>query len=530
MQPATVNTKGKSHVFSYILGILGIILSTYLALLKVVELPCTSGDTCHRILHSKHSELFGIPVSIFSIFIWSAYLSLSGRIRIVSSLLLSIGAIYFTLLQTFWLEGFCIFCLAHSIVSLLTILTIRNKQSQSLTHASLLIFSLSNSFLISFLIIKAQSRYIEGIVTKQLADFDANSSPQSNETSDQNDLPLRLYSSRSSNANILVISPNCPACIERLKSFEKYLVLNPEASVPQIIWDSHGNESLVNLVISYQKNQSILTPILNWLESIQNQDLKPQEIIKSFKIQFPEVELGDNSSVMNYYDSWLHENPIAAVPALITPSGLVTTTFSSSDLSNQDLILPKVEPIDSSIDLGARLPGEQIEFTFTVKNNGNDVAYLQNIQINSLPNGEIKWSNDELKPNDTSTASVKWKIPNDYYGEAFARVAYHTNSTSFDLPIHVLVPYNGWVWPTIETDIEHLHETSFEIRNVENTTLYIETVSTKMPGVRVTIEENRQITFKVTGDLHQSEPVKNYELEVIASDGFKFVVPVRVHQ
>lgn len=345
--------------------------------------------------------------------------------------------------------------------------------------------------------------------------------------------PLRLYSKHPLNQNILVVSPTCPACLERILEFEARLQRNADESVPEFIWDSHGNQELLSYVISYiLHDDSNLTPMIRWLQSLKGKDLNSTEIQHSFSRQFPSVFVSKHHEIVGFYSAWLEKHPIAAVPSLITPSGLITTSFSAEDLSNDQFSQAKLVPLKNSIELGVRKPGEEVQFAISVQNKGTAPGKLLSTSVPSLPQGRVQWEQETIDRNQVVSGSVKWKIPDDYFGEAFARFYYNVNGLELSIPVHLLVPFRGWVWPTIESDFVNLPQTTFEVRNVQDPQLHLVSVLGDIPGFNVSLsrKDNKTIQFTKIGNSEQSEKTVHYHLNVKASDGESFEIPIIIHQ
>jgi uncharacterized membrane protein len=104
-----------------ILASLGITLSILLLFMKVGSLPCGT-EACGEVINSPYGQFLGIPVSIFSMILWTILIAskpiekpnTSRLIHQISCLVLGMGSIAFIMIQIFIIKALCPFCLAHS--------------------------------------------------------------------------------------------------------------------------------------------------------------------------------------------------------------------------------------------------------------------------------------------------------------------------------------------------------------------------------------------------------------------------------
>lgn len=115
-----------------ILACIGISISIILFIMKTGNLPCGS-ENCGEVINSKYGSILGIPISLFSIILWTFILTNVEYKKInkkIYSVCLLVGSIVFILIQKFVIYKFCIFCVTHAIISIIYSLTIlRSKKS-----------------------------------------------------------------------------------------------------------------------------------------------------------------------------------------------------------------------------------------------------------------------------------------------------------------------------------------------------------------------------------------------------------------
>ena len=96
----------------------GLALSTYLAALKYLALPCLGASGCHAVLHSRFGEIFRLPVGLYGALLWLAVILVPDRTKRGFLLLLMAGAsAVFMLIQFFVLRGFCLYCTLHAFIA-----------------------------------------------------------------------------------------------------------------------------------------------------------------------------------------------------------------------------------------------------------------------------------------------------------------------------------------------------------------------------------------------------------------------------
>ncbi|ATC63859.1 hypothetical protein CMV30_07810 [Nibricoccus aquaticus] len=101
-----------------LLIVAGLALSAYLAALKFLALPCLGAGGCHTILHSRYGEIFRLPVGLYGTLLWLAVILVPDRSkRGMLLLLMSGGSVIFMLLQFAVLRSFCLYCTLHALIT-----------------------------------------------------------------------------------------------------------------------------------------------------------------------------------------------------------------------------------------------------------------------------------------------------------------------------------------------------------------------------------------------------------------------------
>jgi hypothetical protein len=106
------------HKLAFLIPLFGIAVSTYLLFLKLYPQPCFGGFSCERVLFSPYGSLGPIPVSVFALLFWAAYLYCTKwqlQLRVVATL----ASLAFMGIQFFVIQGFCIYCTLHAAIVLL---------------------------------------------------------------------------------------------------------------------------------------------------------------------------------------------------------------------------------------------------------------------------------------------------------------------------------------------------------------------------------------------------------------------------
>lgn len=128
-----------------------------------------------------------------------------------------------------------------------------------------------------------------------------------------------------------------------------------------------------------------------------------------------------------------------------------------------------------------------------------------------------------------ANATVTWTVPDDYKGEAFARVHYETEGLSFDLPVHLLVPNKGWIWPTMSSKHSELKDLVFTIKNIESIDRKIIKIESNIPGYKVKFDSNSNIHFISIPDFYYKNQTSSiYKLFLKDSDHFDLEIPINI--
>lgn len=120
-----------------ILAFLGLADSAYIAQHEMSGTPLlcdiTNLSGCNIVVASPYSYLFGIPLAEYGIIFYSILFVLAALELVIFDQLLRrvlqgvslvgvIASLYFTLVQIFVLEAFCIYCLASALIALLILI------------------------------------------------------------------------------------------------------------------------------------------------------------------------------------------------------------------------------------------------------------------------------------------------------------------------------------------------------------------------------------------------------------------------
>lgn len=124
-------------VLILILAFFGLADSAYLTLhiLNGTPLLCDIQNLsgCNIVAASQYSNIFGIPLAEFGVLFYSVLFVLAALEIVLFDQLLRralqalalvgvIASLYFTFLQTFVIQAFCIYCLASAVITLLILI------------------------------------------------------------------------------------------------------------------------------------------------------------------------------------------------------------------------------------------------------------------------------------------------------------------------------------------------------------------------------------------------------------------------
>ncbi len=193
------------HALTQLLIIAGLAISTYLAALKLLSLPCLGAGGCHAILHSRYGEIFGIPVGLYGILLWLAVIYLPDRTkRGMLLLLMSGGSVIFMLLQFAVLRGFCLYCTLHAVITW-SVLYLHGETPRRWTAPLGLILGAGAIF------------FTYQQVTRRVAATTVNASPASASLHTQA-AGLYWLGPFTERSPALILSLDCPACLDLLES------------------------------------------------------------------------------------------------------------------------------------------------------------------------------------------------------------------------------------------------------------------------------------------------------------------------
>src|SRR3989344_2810785 len=115
-----------------LLSLLGLADSWYLTLEHYgkIFVPCTTGilADCGKVLRSKYSEVFGIPLALIGVFHYGLFsivnlyniINKDWRIKLLAIVLSSIGTLFsliFVYLQLFVIGSICLYCMVSALIS-----------------------------------------------------------------------------------------------------------------------------------------------------------------------------------------------------------------------------------------------------------------------------------------------------------------------------------------------------------------------------------------------------------------------------
>jgi uncharacterized membrane protein len=100
------------HVFTT----LGVALALYLTLLKLTALPCSGLGDCGKIIHSSYGNVFRIPVGAYALMLWVVVLfQRDSTFRALWLVFLAASSVGFMVIQFAVLRGFCLYCTLHAL-------------------------------------------------------------------------------------------------------------------------------------------------------------------------------------------------------------------------------------------------------------------------------------------------------------------------------------------------------------------------------------------------------------------------------
>lgn len=188
-----------------LLIIAGLALSSYLAALKYLALPCLGASGCQAVLHSRFGEIFHVPVGVYGALLWLAIIYVPDRTKRGFLLLLLAGAAaVFMLIQFVVLRGFCLYCTLHALVAW-GALYLHGETPRRWTAPLGLVFA--------FGALSLTRQHTEARVAASIAH------PSTTATSSLHQQAAGLYwlGPFTERSPALVLSLNCPACLDLLE-------------------------------------------------------------------------------------------------------------------------------------------------------------------------------------------------------------------------------------------------------------------------------------------------------------------------
>ncbi len=142
--------KSKVMLFTMGLVIIGLVDSFYLfyKYINADPINCLLFDGCNTVAQSPYSHFLGIPLPTFGVLFYGVMFLLVfflmrhdnfliKRITLLGAIVGFIFSLYFTYLQGFVIQAFCIYCLISALVSTLIlclIIFINNKKSEIIEY------------------------------------------------------------------------------------------------------------------------------------------------------------------------------------------------------------------------------------------------------------------------------------------------------------------------------------------------------------------------------------------------------------
>jgi uncharacterized membrane protein len=192
----------KSRLAS-LLAALGLALASYLALLKLYALPCLGPGSCQAVLHSQFGAVFRVPVGVLGALLWLAVILVPDRSKRGALLLLmSAGAAMFMVIQFVVLRGFCLYCTLHAVVTW-AVLWLHGEKPRWWAAALGLLLA-AGGFLATREVAAQRSQTVVASARPSL------------------DAGFAWLGQTSPRSPILVLSVDCPACLDLLEQLTQH--------------------------------------------------------------------------------------------------------------------------------------------------------------------------------------------------------------------------------------------------------------------------------------------------------------------
>ncbi len=107
-----ITAHGVRHILFTLLTSLGLLVSSYLLLLKWGFFPCIGN--CNHVANSALGSIFGIPLAAFGIIFWLILWVIKVEYLKYCLIIGSLSSLYFVYYQAFILHSYCLFCCIHA--------------------------------------------------------------------------------------------------------------------------------------------------------------------------------------------------------------------------------------------------------------------------------------------------------------------------------------------------------------------------------------------------------------------------------
>jgi uncharacterized membrane protein len=306
---------------------LGLGLSLYLALLKTFSLPCIGGGGCHGIIHSSYGSVLGMPVGYFGAVLWAGAALVTDRTKRAALLaLLASGSLIFLCIQFFVLKGFCLYCTLHAAAAWLA-LAFNAQEPRRWAAVAGLGLALGGF----------------GATRLHTASKAANSSPPATSATPIVSAAegLAWLGDRTTQSPTLVISLDCPACLDLLEELTKQSYAGVTSGPAVFFKTTRQNETLTHVFVASvlasaaPKRESFLASTAILLSMKEQALSSPAAAAAQFSAFFPKaaVQLEEAKRVVAAQNTVLAGNKLGeTTPLLIPVNGRARAFFRPEDL------------------------------------------------------------------------------------------------------------------------------------------------------------------------------------------------------
>jgi uncharacterized membrane protein len=235
------------HALTQLLIVTGLAISAYLAALKYLALPCLGSGGCHAILHSRYGEIFRLPVGLYGALLWLAVIYIPDRTkRGMLLLLMSGGSVVFMLVQFAVLRGFCLYCTLHALITWVVLYLHAEKPARWTAPLGLALATAALLLTRHQIATRASSPAPSS--GSQLSTL--NSQPPSSASSLFSASGLYWLGPFTEKSPALVLSLDCPACLDLLESLTQRSYANTPAGPALYFKTTDANRALTETFIA----------------------------------------------------------------------------------------------------------------------------------------------------------------------------------------------------------------------------------------------------------------------------------------